>query len=187
MDCIAGSMGSQRVGGQNDFHFHQEVLSSSLSTIRVVSSAYLRLLKFLPAILSPACASYSLSFHMMYSVYKLNKQGDNIQPWHTPFPIWNQSVVPCLVLTVASWPAYRFLRRQVSFSGVLISLRIFQFFANHTVKGVNEAEVDIFFWNLLPFSMIQGMLAIWSLFPLPFINPAWTSGTSWFRYYWSLI
>ena len=30
----------------------------------------------------------------MYSAYKLNKQGDNIQPWRTPFPIWNQSVVP---------------------------------------------------------------------------------------------
>ena len=28
----------------------------------------------------------------MYSAYKLNKQGDNIQPWHTPFPIWNQSL-----------------------------------------------------------------------------------------------
>ena len=28
----------------------------------------------------------------MYSAYKLNKQGDNIQPWRTPFPIWNQSV-----------------------------------------------------------------------------------------------
>ena len=46
----------------------------------------------------------------MYSAYKLNKQGDNIQPWCTPFPIWNQSVVPCPVLTVASWPAYRFSR-----------------------------------------------------------------------------
>ena len=33
----------------------------------------------------------------MYSAYKLNKQGDNIQPWRTPFPIWNQSVVPCPV------------------------------------------------------------------------------------------
>ena len=42
---------------------------------------------------------------------KLNKQGDNLQPWCTPFPIWNQSLFPCLVLTVASWPAYRFLRR----------------------------------------------------------------------------
>ena len=48
----------------------------------------------------------------MYSAYKLNKQGDNIQPWCTPFPIWNQSVIPCRVLTVASWPAYIFLRGQ---------------------------------------------------------------------------
>ena len=59
------------------------------------------------------------------SAYKLNKQVDSIQLWHTPFPIWNQSVVPCLVLTVASWPAYRFLRRQVKWSGVPICLRIF--------------------------------------------------------------
>ena len=27
---------------------------------------------------------------------------------------------------------------------------------------------------------------IWSLVTLPFINPAWTSGSSWFMYYWSL-
>ena len=54
--------------------------SSSLSAIRVVSSAYLRLLIFLPAILIPAYASSSPAFLMMYSAYKLNKQGDNIQP-----------------------------------------------------------------------------------------------------------
>ena len=30
--------------------------------------------------LIPACASSGLAFHMMYSAYKLNKQGDNIQP-----------------------------------------------------------------------------------------------------------
>ena len=84
-----------------------------LSAIRAVSSAFLRLLIFLSAILIPACASSSLAFCMMYSAYKLNKQGDNIQPWCIPFLIWNQSVVPCSVLTVASWPAYRFLRRQV--------------------------------------------------------------------------
>ena len=40
---------------------------SSLSAIRVVSSAYLRWLIFLPAILIPACASYSPAFLMMYS------------------------------------------------------------------------------------------------------------------------
>ena len=98
---------------------------SSLSAIRVVSSAYLRLLIFLPAILIAACASSSLAFHMMFSTYKLNKQGDNIHPWHTPFLIWNQSIVPCLVVTVAVWPAYRFLRRQVKWSGIPISWSIF--------------------------------------------------------------
>ena len=72
--------------------------SSSLSALRVVSSAYLRLLIFLPAILTPACASSSLAFHMMYSALKLNNQGDSIQPWCIPFPIWKQSVVPCLIL-----------------------------------------------------------------------------------------
>ena len=36
------------------------------------------------------------------------------------------------------------------------------------------------FWNSLAFSMIHRMLAIWSLVPLPFLNPAWTSGSSQF-------
>ena len=44
----------------------------------------------------------------------------------------------------------------------------------------------MFFWNLLAFSMIQGMLVIWSLVPLPFLNPACTSGSSLFLYCWSL-
>ena len=77
--------------------------SSSLSAIRVVSSTHLSLLIFLLAILIPACDSSSPVFLMMYSAYKLNKQGDNIQPWRTSFPIWNQSVSPCPVLTVTSW------------------------------------------------------------------------------------
>ena len=34
--------------------------------------------------------------------------------------------------------------------------------------------------------MIQWMLAIWSLVPLPFLNPPCTSGSSWFMYCWSL-
>ena len=97
--------------------------SSSLSALRVVSSAYLRLSIFLLAIL--ACASSSPAFRMMHSAYKLNKQGYNIQPWRTPFLILNQSVVPCPVLTVASWSAYKFLRRQVRWSGIPISWRIF--------------------------------------------------------------
>ena len=41
-----------------------------------------------------------------YTLYMLNKQGDNIQPWRTPFPILNQFVVSCLVLSIVSCPAY---------------------------------------------------------------------------------
>jgi len=110
----------------SSFTFIKRLFSSySLSAIRVGLSAYLRLLIFLPEILIPACVSSSPAFLMMYSAYKLNKQGDNIQPWCTPFPIWNQSVVPCPVLTVASWPAYKFLKRQIRWSGIPISFRIF--------------------------------------------------------------
>ena len=52
----------------------------------------------------------------------------------------------------------------------------------------------MFFWNSLPFSMIQGMLATWSLVPLPFLKPAWTSRSSQFMYcrsrlgeFWALL
>ena len=107
------------------FTFIRRLFSSSLSAISVVSSAYLRLLIFLPELLIPASASSSSEFLLMYSPYKLNKQGDNIEPWCTPFAIWDQSVVPCPVLTFVSWPAHRFLRRQVRWSGIPISLRIF--------------------------------------------------------------
>ena len=55
-----------------------------------------------------------------------------------------------------------------------------QFIVIHTDKGfciVNKAEVDIF-PELSCFLMIQWMLAIWSLAPLPFLKSAWTSGSS---------
>ena len=107
--------------------------------------ASLRLFIFLPAILIPACASSSLAFLMMYSAYKWNKQGDNIQPWCTPIPIWNHSVVPCPVLSVASWPAYRFLKRLVRWSGIPISFRIFHSLLWSTQSNiVNKAEIDVF-------------------------------------------
>ena len=162
----------------SSFTLKRLLSSSSLSAVRLASSAYMRLLIFLPAVLIPTCASCSLAFCMMYSAYELNKQGDSIQPWRTPFPIWNRSVVPCLVLTVASWPGYRFLRRQVVwYSHLLKSFP--QFVVIYTVKGfgvVNKAEVHVFPGILLFFSMIQWVSAIWSLVPLPFLNLARTSG-----------
>ena len=115
------------------FTFIKRLFSSSLfSTIRIVSSVNLRLLILLLEILIPVCASSSLAFHMMYCAFKLNKQGDNVQPWHNPFSTWNQSVAPCPVLIDASWPAYRFLRRQVRWSDILISWRIFHSLSRST-------------------------------------------------------
>ena len=97
--------------------------SSSLSAIRVVFSAYLRLLIYLLALLIPTCACFlqpAISHDVLW-----HKQSDSIQPWHTLFPIWNQCVGPCLGLIVASWPAYTFLRRLIRWSGIPISFRIF--------------------------------------------------------------
>ena len=85
----------------SSFTFKRLFSSSSFSAFRVVSSVYPRLLIFLLAFLISAYESSSRAFGNMYPAYKLNKQGDNIQPWCTPFPILNQSIVLCLVLTVA--------------------------------------------------------------------------------------
>ena len=81
----------------------------------------------------------------MYSAYKLNKQGDNIQPWCTPFPIWNQSVIPCPVLVLPGLHT-DFSRGR---SGGLVFPSLSEFstvYCIHTVKGfgiVNKAEIDV--------------------------------------------
>ena len=112
--------------------------SSSLSAIKVVSSAYLRLLISLLAILIPAYASSSPAFPMMYSAYKLNKHGDNLQPWHTPFPILNHSIVPCPQVSQEAG-------KVVWYSSLFKNFP--QFVVIHTVKGFdvgNKAEIDVF-------------------------------------------
>ena len=61
-----------------------------------------------------------------------------------------------------------------------------QFVVIHTVKGfgiVNKANVSL---ELSCFLYDVTDIDIWSLVPLPFLNPAWTSGSSWFTYCWSL-
>ena len=156
--------------------------SSSLCVISVVLSAYLRLLIFLPAILVPACASFSPTCHMMYSSYKLNKQSDNIQPWHNPFTIWNG--FNCCFLTCIQ--ISQGAGKVVWYSHHL--KKIPQFSVIYTVKGfgiVNKAEVDVFLELACVFQQIQQMLAICSLLPLPFLNAAWIFGSSWFIYCWS--
>ena len=69
----------KRTFSLSSFAFIKRLFCSLLlSAIRVVSSAYQRLLIFLPAILIPVCASSSLAFLMMYSACNLNKLCDNI-------------------------------------------------------------------------------------------------------------
>ena len=135
------------------FNFINRIFSSSLlSAVWVVSSAYLRLSIFLLAHFIPAFASSSPAFHMIHYAYKLNKQGDNIQPWWTPFPNVTMYSSNYCFLTCK-----RFLRRQIGWSGIPNTWRNFQFVVIHTVKGfsvVKEAKVDA----LLELSMIQQML-----------------------------
>ena len=144
---------------------------------------------FLLPILIPACNSSSPAFLMMCSVYTLNKQSDSRQPCRTPFSILNQSIVPNRVLTVASWPAHRFLRRQVRWSGIPISLR-----ASPVCYDPHSQRLWHSWWNrgrdiFLAFpcflhdpATVGNLISGFSFF----LNPAWTSGSSWFSQCWSL-
>jgi len=115
--------------------------SSILSAIRVVSSAHLRLL-FLPAMLIPTWDSSILVFRMLYPAYRLYKQGDNIQPCCTPFPIWTS-------LLFHVWFKLLLLDPHIGFSVGWYS-HLFKNFPQlviHTVKGfslVSEAEISFF-------------------------------------------
>ena len=95
---------------------------------KVSLSAYPRLLIFLHAILIPASASSSPTFCMMYSAYKLNKQGDITQALHTSFLIWNQSVVPCPVLLLLDLHTDFSGGKEVRWSSISISSKIFHGF-----------------------------------------------------------
>ena len=65
----------------SSFTFTKRLFSSlSLSVIKMVASAYLRSLVFLPTVLIPACTSSSLAFCLIHSAQKLNEQGDSLQP-----------------------------------------------------------------------------------------------------------
>ena len=157
--------------------------SSLLSAIWVVSSAYLVwVLMLLPGILIPACNSPRPAFCMVCSMYKLNKQGDNKQPctsFSIPSPVScsiqgsNCCLLTCIQVSQETG-------KMVWYSYLYKSF--LQFVMIHTVKGfsvVTETEVGVFL-EFFASSVIQRMLTIWSLVPLPFLNPAWTSGSSQF-------
>ena len=129
--------------------------SSSLSAIRVVSSACLRLLIFLLAILIPACASSSPEFLTMYSAYKLNKQGDNIQPWLNSFPYLEPV---CCFMSSSNCCFLTCMQISQEASQVICYSHLFknfpEFVVVYTVKGfgiVNKADVFLelllFWWS----------------------------------------
>ena len=173
----------------SSFTFIKWLFSSSLlSAIRVVSSECLRLLIFVLAILIPAWDPSSPAFLMVHSAYELNKQGtvyslDALLSWCGASPSLHSSSNRCFFTCIQ---VSQEAGKVVWYSHLFKNCP--QFVVIHTVKGfgiVNKAEIDIF-GNVLAFSMIQQMLAIWSLVPLPFLNPACTSGSSQFTYCWSL-
>ena len=125
---------------------------------------------------------------MMYSAYKLNKQGDNIQPWHTPFLIQpvccsmsssNCCFLTCILISQEVGQVVWYFHLLKNFP---------QFVVIHTVKGfgiINKAEIDVFL-ELSCFFNDPTDVGNLSLVPLPFLNPPWTSGSSQFIYCWSL-
>ena len=130
------------------FIFIKSIFSYSLlSAIRVVSSEYLRLLIFLLALMIPACVSSSPAFLMMYSAYKLNKQGNNIKPWrvwqynhyiwhHTHY-IWHHIHYICVItptVLMTSCPLYVWHHNQRMMTSYALYMASHPFFmtSNHS-------------------------------------------------------
>ena len=136
----------------------------------------------------------------MYSAYKLNKQGDNIQPWCTPFLIWNQSPAPfpanCCFLTHIQvsqeagqvvWYSYLFKNFP-------------QFVVIHKVKGfgiVNKAKIcfsgtlSLFQWSSEYWHLISGSSAflksclnIWKFTVLIMLKPCLKNFEHYFAGVW---
>ena len=111
--------------------------------------------------------------------YSLDVLLSNVQPVHWSMPGSNCCFLSSIQVSLET-------DKEVCYSHLLKNFP--HFVMIHTVKAfrvVNNAEIDVF-WNSLAFSIIQRMLAIWSLVLLPFLNPAWTSGSSQFTFCWSL-
>ena len=142
------------------------------------------------------------SLQMVTAAVKLKKQGDNIQPWCTPFPIWSQSVVPCPVLNCCFLTCIHISQEagQVVWYSHLFQ-NFPQFIVIHTVKGfsiVNKAEIDIFlelscfFYDLMDVgNLISGSSAfsktslnIWKFTVHVFLKPGLENFEHYFTSMW---
>src|SRR6218665_2971118 len=91
----------------------------------VVSSAYLKLFSVLPAIFTPSFASSISAFLIILCAYRLNKNGDKMQPCRTPFLILYLTVSPNYVLITADWSSYNPLSSCIRCFGIPISSKVF--------------------------------------------------------------
>ena len=141
-----------------------------------MSSAYLRLLIFLPAILIPASAASSLAFRMMYSAYKLNKQADRIQPCHTLSylkPVCcSMSGSNCCFLTCIQ--VSQETGKVVWYSHLF---KFPQFVVIHTVKGFsipNKADVFLEFSGFFNYTVdVDNLIPCSSAFSKSSLNIIW--------------
>ena len=115
--------------------------------IRVVSSAYLRFLIFLPAILIPVCASSSPVFFIMYSAYKLISR---VTIYSLDVLLSNLQSV-CCSMSSSNYCFFTCIQISQEAGQVAWYSHLFQnfpqFIVIHTVKGfgiVNKAGIDVF-------------------------------------------
>ena len=173
----------------SSFIFIKRLFSSSLLTvIKVVSSAYLRLLILLQAVLIPACEhpAWHFTWCTLYrslisrvTINRLTYPFASLETVHCSMFSTNCCFLSCIQISQE-------VGKMIWYSHLFKNFPLF--IVMHTDEGfsiVSEAEVYSFL-NPLSFSMVQWTLAIWSLIPLPFLNPACTSGIYQFTYCWSL-
>ena len=96
-------------------------ISPSITVFSNESALHIRWPKYFTAIetVSQNFRSLLQGHTLVSGGARTGTQDDNIQPWCTPFSIWNQSA-----LTVAYWP-YRLLNRHVRWPDIPVSWRIF--------------------------------------------------------------
>ena len=174
----------------SSFTFIKRIFSSSLSAIRVVSSVYLRLLNFsqqswFQLVLHPVqhfswCTLHRSEISRVTTYTALMYSFPHMEPTCHSMSSSNSYILIYIHIFQEAGQVVWYFHLFKNFT---------QFVVIYTVKGfgiVNKPKL-MFFWNSLTVLMIQQMLAIWSLFPLPYLNPAWTSQSSWFTYCWSLV
>ena len=124
--------------------------SSSLSAIRVVWSALSEVIDISPGNLDSSLCFLSPAFLMMYSAYKLNKQGDTALTYFFPY------LEPgCCSLSSSNCYFLSCIQVSQEAGQVVWYSHLFQnfpqFIVVHTVTAfgiVNKAEIDVFLEHL---------------------------------------